>query len=281
MSEWRTVPNVSNNPEYRPSDPPQVGSQQVNNNYGSQPQYGSGQGQQYGSGAGQYGSGPGAEQYGSGAGQYSQGQQYGQGGYSQSGHSQGGSYGEGSYSQGGSYGQSGYSQDGYSQFGANGAYGQAAGYNQPDAYSQQGSYGSYSQPGSYGYGQQGSYSQPMTYGAQPMIVRPVPNKMAVWSMWMGIVGLGGGFVCGLLSMVPVIGILFSIVAMFLWIAPLLAVIFGHIGLGQIKRTGEDGRGQGIAGLIMGYVSIALGLLGLIIVIGFFGLGFMAMLGSGY
>ena len=63
------VHNVSNNPNYRPSDPPQVGSQQFNNNYGSQPQPGQGQPGQYGSGAGQYGSG---------AGQYSQGQPYGQ-----------------------------------------------------------------------------------------------------------------------------------------------------------------------------------------------------------
>jgi hypothetical protein len=80
------------------------------------------------------------------------------------------------------------------------------------------------------YSQPGVYSQPMTYGAPPMIVRPVPNKMAVWAMWMGIVGIGGGFVCGLLSMMPIIGVVFSVVAMFLWVAPVLAVIFGHIGL---------------------------------------------------
>ena len=211
------VHNVSNNPNYRPSDPPQVGSQQFNNNYGSQPQYGQGQSGQYGSGAGQYGSG---------AGQYSQGQPYGQ---------------QGSYGQSGAYGQ----QNSFSQPGA---------YSQPNAYGQQ---NSYSQPG--------AYSQPMTYGAQPVFVRPAPNKMAVWSMWMGIVGIGGGFVCGLLSMIPFIGVIFSVIAMFLWIAPVLAVIFGHIGLGQIKRTGEEGRGQAIAGLIIGYVTIALGLIMAIVI----------------
>lgn len=240
------VHNVSNNPNYRPSDPPQVGSQQFNNNYGSQPQYGQGQSGQYGSGAGQYGSGAGqygsgAGQYGSGAGQYSQGQPYGQ---------------QGSYGQSGAYGQ----QNSFSQPGA---------YSQPNAYSQQ---NSYSQPG--------SYSQPMTYGAQPVFVRPAPNKMAVWSMWMGIVGIGGGFVCGLLSMIPFIGVIFSVIAMFLWIAPVLAVIFGHIGLGQIKRTGEEGRGQAIAGLIIGYVSIALGLIMAIVMIGILGIGFLGMM-SGY
>ena len=225
------VHNVSNNPNYRPSDPPQVGSQQFNNNYGSQPQYGQGQSGQYGSGAGQYGSG---------AGQYSQGQPYGQ---------------QGSYGQSGAYGQ----QNSFSQPGA---------YSQPNAYSQQ---NSYSQPG--------AYSQPMTYGAQPVFVRPAPNKMAVWSMWMGIVGIGGGFVCGLLSMIPFIGVIFSVIAMFLWIAPVLAVIFGHIGLGQIKRTGEEGRGQAIAGLIIGYVTIALGLIMAIVMIGILGIGFLGMMSS--
>lgn len=119
----------------------------------------------------------------------------------------------------------------------------------------------------------------MTYGAQPVFVRPAPNKMAVWSMWMGIAGIGGGFVCGLLSMIPVIGIIFSIIAMFLWIAPVLAVIFGHIGLGQIKRTGEEGRGQAIAGLIIGYVTIALGLIMAIVMIGILGIGFLGMMSS--
>ncbi|MCS4593336.1 DUF4190 domain-containing protein [Brevibacterium sediminis] len=223
--------NVSNNPNYRPSDPPQVGSQQFNNNYGSQPQYGQGQSGQYGSGDGQYGSV---------AGQYSQGQPYGQ---------------QNSYGQSGAYGQQN-------------AYGQSGGYSQPNAY------GAYSQPGAYD-----AYSQPMTYGAQPVFVRPAPNKMAVWSMWMGIAGIGGGFVCGLLSMIPVIGIIFSIIAMFLWIAPVLAVIFGHIGLGQIKRTGEEGRGQAIAGLIIGYVTIALGLIMAIVMIGILGIGFLGMMSS--
>ena len=119
----------------------------------------------------------------------------------------------------------------------------------------------------------------MTYGAQPVFVRPAPNKMAVWSMWMGIVGIGGGFVCGLLSMIPFIGVIFSVIAMFLWIAPVLAVIFGHIGLGQIKRTGEEGRGQAIAGLIIGYVTIALGLIMAIVMIGILGIGFLGMMSS--
>jgi peptidyl-prolyl cis-trans isomerase B (cyclophilin B) len=37
----------------------------------------------------------------------------------------------------------------------------------------------------------------------------------------------------------------------------LGIVFGHISLSQIKRTGEEGRGLAIAGLVMGYVLTAL------------------------
>ena len=37
-----------------------------------------------------------------------------------------------------------------------------------------------------------------------------------------------------------------------------AVIFGHIARRQIRRTGEGGRGMATAGLILGYVSLAVG-----------------------
>lgn len=47
--------------------------------------------------------------------------------------------------------------------------------------------------------------------------------------------------------------------------PLLGIIFGHVALVQIKRTNgyERGRGLAIAGLIIGYAEIALGLIILI------------------
>lgn len=43
----------------------------------------------------------------------------------------------------------------------------------------------------------------------------------------------------------------SLVCAFLF-AP-LAILFGHISLSQIKRSGEQGRGMAIAGLVIGYV----------------------------
>lgn len=47
------------------------------------------------------------------------------------------------------------------------------------------------------------------------------------------------------------------------IAP-LGIVFGHISLWQIKRSGEEGRGMAIAGLVIGYVVTVLGTLVLVI-----------------
>jgi len=42
-----------------------------------------------------------------------------------------------------------------------------------------------------------------------------------------------------------------------WIGSILAAIFGHIGLGQIRRRGQSGRGMAIAGVVLGWAGIAL------------------------
>lgn len=47
---------------------------------------------------------------------------------------------------------------------------------------------------------------------------------------------------------------------------LVAVITGHIALGQIKKTGEQGRGLAIAGLVLGYIGLVVGLIWIIAVI---------------
>ena len=41
---------------------------------------------------------------------------------------------------------------------------------------------------------------------------------------------------------------------------LVAIITGHIALSQIKKTQEKGRGLAIAGLVLGYAGIVLGIL---------------------
>jgi len=44
----------------------------------------------------------------------------------------------------------------------------------------------------------------------------------------------------------------------------LGIVFGHVALSQIKRTGEAGRGLAIAGLVVGYLQLGVGVLILII-----------------
>jgi peptidyl-prolyl cis-trans isomerase B (cyclophilin B) len=53
----------------------------------------------------------------------------------------------------------------------------------------------------------------------------------------------------------------SLVCAFLF-AP-LGIVFGHISLSQIKRTGEDGRGLAIAGLVISYLVTALAIVALV------------------
>ncbi|MFC5338811.1 DUF4190 domain-containing protein [Leucobacter denitrificans] len=52
---------------------------------------------------------------------------------------------------------------------------------------------------------------------------------------------------------------------------IVGIIFGHIALSQIKRTGESGRGLALAGTIIGYVRLAGEVLGIVFAILFFGI----------
>jgi hypothetical protein len=45
----------------------------------------------------------------------------------------------------------------------------------------------------------------------------------------------------------------------LFIGALLGVIFGIVALGQIKRTGQRGRGMAIAGIVIGAVLMVMGI----------------------
>jgi peptidyl-prolyl cis-trans isomerase B (cyclophilin B) len=59
----------------------------------------------------------------------------------------------------------------------------------------------------------------------------------------------------------------SLVCAFLF-AP-LAIIFGHISLSQIKKTGEEGRGLAIAGLVIGYMVTILSVVVVVLSVLFF------------
>ncbi|WP_396882481.1 DUF4190 domain-containing protein [Mycobacterium sp. SMC-4] len=50
----------------------------------------------------------------------------------------------------------------------------------------------------------------------------------------------------------------------------LGIVFGHIALSQIKRTGEDGRGLAIAGLVIGYIFTGIVVLYFVVVLIFIG-----------
>jgi hypothetical protein len=75
---------------------------------------------------------------------------------------------------------------------------------------------------------------PMPYAYQPVQAMPTTNGLAVASLIAG----------------------FFWVA---WLGSFLAVIFGHVALGQIKRSGgrETGTGLAIAGLVLGYLGIGM------------------------
>lgn len=62
-----------------------------------------------------------------------------------------------------------------------------------------------------------------------------------------------------------------------FLGPILAVVFGHIALSQISRKGDGGRGMAIAGLVIGYIGIAVIVLYFVVVIGIF----TSMPSSGY
>ena len=67
----------------------------------------------------------------------------------------------------------------------------------------------------------------------PQVGYPTTNGLAVASLVAGLLWLG-------------------------WFGSILAVIFGHIAIGQIKRSGgrESGTGLAIAGLVLGYMGVA-------------------------
>jgi Domain of unknown function (DUF4190) len=160
------------------------------------------------------------------------------GGYGQQGGTEPGAYGQpGDYGQPGSYGQPG----GYPQ---PGAYGQPGGYPQPGAYGQP---GPYPQPGAYG--QPGGYPQPGYQGAPT---------------WTG----GPGYPAGQgTSGLAVAALVCGIAQIFFWVlAGIPAIILGHVARSRIRQTGEQGAGMALAGLILGYVGLALAIIFVILII---------------
>jgi hypothetical protein len=60
---------------------------------------------------------------------------------------------------------------------------------------------------------------------------------------------------------------------------IVPVITGHIALAQIKRTGDDGRGITIAGLVLGYIGVAGYVFAALLFFGALFLGFLGAIAS--
>lgn len=99
------------------------------------------------------------------------------------------------------------------------------------------------------YGQQPYGQQPYSPFAAPQLKPETTNTLAIVSF---------------------------VLAFFVSIA---AVITGHLALSQIRRTGEKGRGFALAGVILGYVSMATTVIAVIVAITFWGVIGPAFMGE--
>ncbi len=111
----------------------------------------------------------------------------------------------------------------------------------PSPYGQQPGY----PPQAPAYGPPPAYAQAPGYGGYP--TAPKTNTLAIVSLISSIAGLVIVYVIG-----SVVG-----------------VITGHIALAQLKRTNEGGRGLALAGLIVGYVGLALTVIGILFFVAIF------------
>jgi hypothetical protein len=56
----------------------------------------------------------------------------------------------------------------------------------------------------------------------------------------------------------IVSMVCGMVALVLGPLAILAIVFGHIARGQVRRTGEGGRGMATSGLILGYMILVVG-----------------------
>jgi peptidyl-prolyl cis-trans isomerase B (cyclophilin B) len=75
-----------------------------------------------------------------------------------------------------------------------------------------------------------------------------------------------------LNTMALVGFILSLSAVATGITLIPGIVLSHIGMNQIKRTGESGRGFALAGLVVGYC-----LLGLSVLAGFFVLLFLVLI----
>ena len=94
------------------------------------------------------------------------------------------------------------------------------------------------------YGQQPYGQQPYGAPAYGYSAAPRVNPLAVVALVSSLVGL---------FVIPVIG-------------QIVGIITGHISLKQLKTTGERGRGMALSGVLIGYISLGLGILAIVLLV---------------
>ncbi len=96
--------------------------------------------------------------------------------------------------------------------------------------------------------------QPQQYGQQPAVYpQPVYQQPAY-----------GYPAAPPTNTLAVVSLVASLATLVLGVTAIVGVITGHMALGQIKRTGEAGRGMAVAGLIIGYVFVGFGVLAIVV-----------------
>ncbi|MFF7682928.1 DUF4190 domain-containing protein [Microbacterium sp. NPDC007973] len=105
-----------------------------------------------------------------------------------------------------------------------------------------------------------------TYGA-PAYGAPAYGAPAYGGSAYGTASYGYGTAPTRTNPLAIVSLVASLVGIFVIpvIGQIVGIVTGHISLKQIKTSGERGRGMGLAGLLIGYISLGLGAL---IVIGF-------------
>lgn len=107
------------------------------------------------------------------------------------------------------------------------------------------------QPGQYA-AQPGQFAaQPLNYG-DPQYRQPERNP-ATAKNWMNITSL-----------------VLSLSSLLLGITAIGGIVFGHLGLAAAKRGEANNRGLGLAGVIIGYIFVVLGILAIVAFFAFFG-----------
>jgi hypothetical protein len=69
-----------------------------------------------------------------------------------------------------------------------------------------------------------------------------------------------------LNTMALVGFILSLSGVATGITLIPGIVLSHIGMSQIKRTGESGRGFALAGLIVGYCLLGLSVLAVIVVV---------------